>query len=136
MKIFSLVSVSFLIILNATACTAWSQQRYDDGVSDQEYIQIASKTDEARAFIDLFPEAKILVDRNGQLAVDFRFDKVLPATSEQSWEGIRLRIFIDPKNKRVAGTFIQCDDQDKRSRFIEVGLIEYLEQYAKSQHCP
>jgi hypothetical protein len=128
--------VSLFAILIAVSCSAWPRQYNDDGVSDEDYIRIAAETEEARAFLDQFPEAEILVDRSSKLAVDLRFDKVLPATTEQPWEGIRLRVFIDPETKRAEDTFIQCSDHGGQSNFVEEELIDYLEQYVQSQSCP
>jgi len=129
-------SISLFITLIAISCLPMPRQYYNDGISDEEYIQIARETEEAQAFMFQFPEAKIVVDRSSKLAVDFRYDQVLPASTEQSWEGIRLRVFINPESKRAEGAFIQCNDHSGQSNFVEVELIDYLEQYKKSQSCP
>lgn len=124
------------VIHNPNHSVLWPRQYFDNGVSDEEYIHIAGETKEAQAFLNQFPEAEILVDRNSKLAIDFQFDKVLPATTEQAWEGIRLRVFVNPESKCTEDTIIQCDDQSARSNFVEVELIEYIEQYSQSQSCP
>lgn len=131
-----ILSVSLFVILSVVSCSPWPRQYCDDGVSDEEYIRIAGETEEARAFLDRFLEAKALVDRSSKLAVDFRVDKVLPAITEQSWEGIRLRVFIDPETKRAEGAFIQCSDRSGQSNFVKEELIDYLEQYVQIQSCP
>ena len=127
---------SLFAILIAVSCSAWPRQYIDDGVSDEEYIHIAGETEEARAFLDQFPEAEILVDRSSKLAVDFRFDKVLPVTTEQPWEGIRLRVFINTETKRAEDTIIQCSDHGGQSNYVEEELIDYLEKYVRIQSCP
>ncbi len=135
-KICLLNTISWFTILIATSCSLTGQQYYNDGVSDEEYIRIASEAEEAQAFLEIFPTAAIVVDRSSKLAVDFRFDKVTPTTTNQFWEGIRIRIFIDPKDKQVADVFMDCKDNSHKQNYIEVDLIEYLEQYAKNQICP
>ena len=127
--------ISLVIILLAASCSARPRQFYDDGVSDAEYIRIASETEEARVFLDRFPETEVLMDRSSRLAVDYRFTRIQPATTEQSWEGIRLRVFIERENKRVESVFIHCTDQDGEPHFIDEGLIRYMEQYGNSQRC-
>jgi len=67
--------------------------------------------------------------------VDYQFTKVQPATTEQHWEGIRFRIFINPKRKQNEDAFIQCTDQAEKPRFVAEELIRYLEQYMESQGC-
>ncbi|MHB0924014.1 MAG: hypothetical protein ACYC3H_08635 [Bellilinea sp.] len=133
-KTFLILSISLFAILAAVSCSR-SQQYYDDGISDEEYIRVASETEEAKAFLERFPSAEVLVDRSGELAVDYRITQVQPATTEQSWEGVRLRVFIDPESKRAEDTIIQCSDQSG-TNFVEEDLIEYLEQYGQSQSCP
>lgn len=133
-KTWLILSISLIVLLTTVSCSK-TQQYYDDGISDEEYINIASKTEEARAFLERFPEAETLVDRSGELAVDYRITKVQPATTEQSWEGIRLRVFIDPESKRAKDTIIQCSDQGG-STIVEVELIKYLEHYEGGQNCP
>lgn len=128
--------VSLFIILIGVSCSAWPRQYDDYRVSDQEYIRIASEIMEARAFLDQFPEAETLVGHSSRLAVDFRFDKVLPATTEQTWEGIRLRVFINQETNLAEDAFIECSDHSGRSNFVEVELVGYLEQYVQSQNCP
>ncbi len=135
-KTHSLLLIPLIAILMATSCSLMPQQYYDDGVSDEDYIRIASEAEAAQAFLDKYPQTEIYVDRSSKLAVDFRFNKVAPTATVQSWEGIRLRVFIDPKNKQVAGAFIHCKNKSGKDIFIEEKLIEYLEQYAISQSCP
>lgn len=133
-KTILILSISLAAILITVSCSA-PRQVGDAGVSDEEYIRIAGETEEARAFLEQFPEAEILVDRSSRLAVDFRYSQVVPVTTEDAWEGIRLRVFIDPESKRAEDIFIQCSDQ-KGSNFIETNLLEYLTQYGNSQRCP
>jgi len=136
MKLTSFLSISLLFILIATSCSSRPRQYYGDGISDEENIRITGETKEARAFLDQFPESEILVDRSSKLAVDYQFTKVQPATTEQRWEGIKLRVFINPDQKRAEGALIQCSDQDGGPHFINEELIRYLEQYAESHGCP
>jgi hypothetical protein len=131
-----LLSVSVLLLIIANACSRFPSQYYNDGVSDDEYIRIASETGEARAFMSKYPSAEVYVDRDGRLAVDFRFNKVIPFSTEQTWEGIRLRVFIDARDKKVSGAFLDCKDSHAKHKFIEGKLVEYLEQYDVDTGCP
>jgi len=136
MKLVSVLSISLLFLQLATSCSAQPRQYYDDGVSDAEYIRITNETEEAQAFLNAFPEADILVDRSSKLAVDYQYTKVQPTTTELRWEGIRLRVFINPEFKRVEEVFIQCSDQEESPHFIRKELIGYVEHYAISDSCP
>jgi hypothetical protein len=123
----ALMPISFLIILSATSCSVLPSQYDDDRISDEEYIRIASETEEAQVFLSTYPGSEIYVDRSSKLAVDFRFNKVTPASTNQLWEGIRLRVFIDPKDRAVTGVFVDCKDDSGKQKFIEEKLIDYLE---------
>jgi hypothetical protein len=104
---------------------------FDNGVSDEEYISVARNTEEAGAFLEKYPQAEVIVDRSNKLAVDFRMSMYLVTSTTQNWEGIRLRVFIDPKTKQPAETFLQCDNT-----FVKDRIIQYLEQCAKTQSYP
>jgi hypothetical protein len=130
-----ILAIAVFAILIVVSCSPRPPQYQDVVVTDEEYISIAVGTEEARVFMDRFPQSAIQVDRSSRLAVDFRFDRVYPATTTQSWEGIRLRVFIDPESQRVDDSFIQCSDQDA-DHFVDGNLIEYMDQFAKSQNCP
>ena len=131
-----LLPIPLLVILIAASCSILPSQYYDNGVSDEEYIRVASEAEEVQAFLSIYPKPEIYVDRSSRLAVDFRFSKVTPISTNQSWEGIRLRVFVDPKDKQVTDAFIDCKDNNGKQKFIEEELIEYLEQYVKNQSCP
>jgi hypothetical protein len=135
-KAQALLSVSLLVILITASCSTQPLQHDEDGVSDEEYIRIASATEEAQAFLNIYPDSEIYVDRSSKLAVDFRFNKRTPASTNELWEGIRLRVFIDPKDKQVAGVFVDCKDNSRKQQFIEEELIDHLEQYRKNNNCP
>jgi hypothetical protein len=135
-KAQALLSISLPVLLIAASCSIQPLQYNEDGVSDEEYIRIASAAEEAQAFLNIYPDSEIYVDRSSKLAVDFRFNKHIPASTNQSWEGIRMRVVIDPKDKQVAGVFVDCKDNSRKQQFIEDDLIHYLEQYSKNNNCP
>ncbi len=114
-----------------TSCALKSQQFYDNGVSDEEYVSIARQHRDAQAFLGEFPLAETYVDRSGSLAVDFRVSKRPLIGTTQPWEGIRLRVFISSRTNQPTRTLIQCD-----SRFVDSNVRQYLEQYIKTQTCP
>jgi hypothetical protein len=126
-----LLTTLLAMTLIVTSCASMPQSYFDNGVSDEEYISVARNTEEARAFLAKYTQAEVIVDRSSKLAVDFRMSKHPVTSATQIWEGIRLRVFIDPKTKRPAETFLQCDN-----KFVKERIIQYLEQYAKTQSCP
>jgi hypothetical protein len=130
-KSFLVPSVVWIWMLMAASCVVGPQQFYDNGVPDEEYVSIASKQQEAQVFLENYPQADILVDRSGRLAVDFRVTQHPATSTAEHWEEIRLRIFIDPKTNQPLETFVQCND-----RFIEEDVQQYLEQYFETQSCP
>ncbi len=130
-KSFLLLLAVWMMFLMVSSCTWESQHFYDNGVSDEEYISIARGHDDARAFLERYPQAKTYVDRSGTLAVDFRVAKHPLTSTTQQWEGIRLRVFIDPKKNQPTETFIQCDN-----RILKNNLQQYLGQYFATQICP
>jgi hypothetical protein len=87
---------------------------YDTGISDDEYIEIASQTLEAQKFLEKYPNATTLVDRSGRLAVDYRVD------ADDSY--IRLRVFINPKKNEPAEMFL-----DINGTYIHKNIIEHLQ---------
>jgi hypothetical protein len=130
-KWFLLLSVISTTLLMVTSCAWGPQQFYDTGVSDEEYVSIARVFPDAKAFLEKYPQAETYVDRSGRLAVDFRVTKRPVTSTTQSWEGIRLRVFIDPRTKQPTEAFIQCND-----RIIKNNVRQYLEQYSTTQTCP
>jgi hypothetical protein len=131
-RLFLVLLTTLLIVtLIATSCASMPKNYFDNGVSDEEYISVARNTEESRAFLVKYPQAEVIVDRSSQLAVDFRINKHPVTSTTQNWEGIRLRVFIDPKTKQPAETFLQCDN-----KFVKESIIQYLEQFAKTQSCP
>jgi hypothetical protein len=124
------ISVVWIGMLMAASCVVGPQQFYDNGVPDEEYVSIASKHPEARLFLEEYPQAEILVDRSGRLAVDFRVTHHPATSTAEHWEGIRLRVFIDPKTNQPLETLVQCND-----KFIEKDVERYLEQYFETQSC-
>src|SRR5574340_1188514 len=130
---FSLISISLIAILLLISCSR-SEQYIDNGIADDVYIRIADGAAESQAFLRQFPEAEILVDRSSKLAVDYRFTQFQPTSTEQSWQGIRLRIFIDPRDNRVDDSFIQCSDQNG-STIVEEELIAFIEKYGETKTC-
>jgi hypothetical protein len=106
------------------------------GPSDPEYTAAAESSPEAQAFLAQFPQAEVLVDDSGNLAVDFRHNKHLPTRTTESWEGLRLRVILDPEDLQPIDAFIQCKNSDGENQFIYTELIEYIEQYSLHQRCP
>jgi hypothetical protein len=130
-KSFLVLSVVWIMLLMVTSCAWKPQQFYDNGVSDEEYLSIARTHPDAHAFLEKYPQAETYVDRSGSLAVDFRVTKRPVTNTSQNWEGIRLRVFIDPKTNQPIETIIQCNN-----RIIKSDLRQYLEQYFTTQTCP
>jgi len=120
-----------ILAILMTACTFSSGQFYDTGISDEEYISIASTTEEARKFLTYFPRSDIYVDRSGALAVDFRVTWQPISSTSQEWHGIRLRVFINPRTNQPADIFLQCDRQ-----FVKMKIIRYLDHYQNTHRCP
>jgi hypothetical protein len=87
-------------------------------ISDGEYIRIAKTTLEAEKFLEKYPNAQIVVDRSGALAVDFRIDS--PEINDIRY--LRLRVFINPRNYKPAEKLIDCS-----GNYIKQNLIEYLQ---------
>jgi len=113
------------------SCSWGLQQYYDNGTSDEDYIFIAREHDDSQAFLDRYPQAEVFVDRSGSLAVDFRVTTRPAHRTTEEWEGIRLRVFIDPKTNRPTATLFQCNN-----RIIENNVRKHLEQYFVTQSCP
>jgi hypothetical protein len=130
-KPFLNVSVVWIALLMVTSCTWGPQQFYDNGVSDEEYVSTARLHDDAQAFLAAYPQAETYVDRSGALAVDFRVTKSPVTSTTQRWEGIRVRVFIDPRTKQPTETLIQCND-----KMIRDNVRQYLEQYLGGETCP
>ena len=130
-KPFFVLWMAWIALLVVTSCTWGSRQFYDNGVSDQEYISIARVHHDAQVFLEQYPLAETYVDRSGRLAVDFRVTSHPITSTTQAWEGIRLRVFIDPKTKRPADTLVQCNDS-----IVKENVQQYLEHYFTTQTCP
>jgi hypothetical protein len=119
------VAVVFFILGFVLGTLYWEYLRpvnlYDTGISDEEYIRIASKTIEAQKFLEKYPNATAYVDGSGSLAVDFRVDKYDDAGTNVNY--LRLRVFINPRNNRPTGDkFIDCF-----GTYVENDLLEYLQ---------
>ncbi|WP_027356941.1 hypothetical protein [Desulfofundulus thermocisternus] len=67
---------------------------YWPGVADAALINATKGTPEAKKLLAKYPWAKIVVDRSGRLAVDFRVDKL--ESGDEPGPYLRLRVFIDP----------------------------------------
>jgi hypothetical protein len=130
-KSFLVLAASLVATMISSSCASVPRQYYDNGVSDEEYVSIARNTPDAQAFVAKYPQAEVLVDRSGKLAVDFRMTKHPMTSTAQTWEGIRLRVFIDPKTNQPAETFLQCNN-----KLVQEQVIQYLEQYAETESCP
>ncbi len=117
--IVSLVAVSVVLVL----CGFYllydlgrPRTFYDTGITDEEYIEIASQTLEAQKFLEKYPNATIYVDRSGALAVDYR------VTNTTKNRHLRLRIFVDWRTNQPSAKFIDCS-----GTYIRKNLLEYLE---------
>ena len=130
-RLYFVLPIMLAIALAVVWYVSLPRQFYDTGVSDADYISIARGTQEAVALLAKYPQAETLVDRSGRLAVDFRVDRRPVSSTAQTWEGIRLRVFIDPSTNRPTEAFLQCD-----SEFVKRKVVQYLEQYAETQRCP
>jgi hypothetical protein len=119
------------IAVMVSSCKGASQQYYDNGISDEEYVSIARGHDDAQAFLERSPQAETNVDRSGSLAVDFLIAARPVTSTTQQWEGIRLRVFIDPDTNRPVDTLLHCDN-----RIMEDNVREYLQQYFATAACP
>lgn len=113
------------------ASCSWGPQQAPGNASDEEYVSIARTNRDAQALLDKFPQAETSVDREGRLAVDFRVSQPAMNKAAERWEGIRLRVFIDPKTNQATESFIDCN-----AKIVRENLKEYLEQYAITQTCP
>jgi hypothetical protein len=120
----------FTMILLISSCKGGAQQYYDTGISDEEYVSIARGHDDAKAFLERYPQAEIYVDRSGRLAVDFRATTRPVTRTTQRWKGIRLRVFIDPRRNRPTDTLFQCND-----KIVEKNVRLHLEQYFSTGSC-
>jgi len=117
--------------LLAASCAPAPQTLYNNGVPDERYVSVAGNTREGAEFLAAFPQARAVVDRSGRLAMDLIVTKHPVTSTTQSWEGIRLRVFIDPMTQLPTETFIQCDNT-----FVRRNLVRYLQQYVETQICP
>lgn len=123
--------VACLALLAVASCSQGARQFYDDGVSDEEYITIASAHPDAQAFLQHAPQAETYVDRSSRLAVDFRVTRHQPTSTTEEWAGIRLRVFLDPETKQPAETLVQCNNT-----LVEDEVQQVLEHYFSTQACP
>jgi len=87
---------------------------YDTGITDDEYIEIASQTLEAQKFLEKYPNTTTFVDRSGRLAVDYRVN------TDDSY--IRLRVFINPKKNEPSEMFLEIN-----GTYIRKNIIEHLQ---------
>ncbi len=129
-KSLVILSVIWIGLLMVTSCVWKSQQVDNNRVSDEDYIAIARADQDAKAFLEKYPQAETYVDKSGRLAVDFRVSKHPMTNTTQLWEGIRLRVFIDPKTNQLMETFIDCN-----GKIINKNVRKYLEQYAATLTC-
>lgn len=120
-----LTAIAVAIVFFALGALYWEHFRpiglHDTGISDEEYIRIATQTIEAQEFLEKYPDATTVVDRSGRLAVDFRVDKYDNAGTNINY--LRLRVFINPRNNRPTGEkFIDCS-----GKCVNYNLLEYLQ---------
>lgn len=130
LPILRIVPILAIALALLTSCS-WGPQQVLGNASDEEYVSIARTNRDAQALLDRFPQAETSVDREGRLAVDFRVAKPRDNEAAQRWEGIRLRVFIDPKTNQATESFIDCN-----TKIVRENLKQYLDQYAITQTCP
>jgi hypothetical protein len=130
-KLFSTLSVVWIVFLMVASCAWQPQTLYDNGVADEEYVSVAREHPDAQAFLEKYPQAETYVDRSGGIAVDFLVSKHPVTSTTQLWEGIRLRVFIDSSTNQPTETLLQCDN-----RIIESNVRQYLEKYFTTHTCP
>lgn len=126
------VLIHLMVLLGIVGVNACAQpgQYYDTGVSDEECVAIASRVPEAQYFLEKYPQAETLVDRSGTLAVDFRVSKHPVTNTTQLWEGIRLRVFLDPQTKKPSGMLLDCS-----GNILDDRIGEHLKQYFEIGKC-
>jgi hypothetical protein len=124
-------AIAAIVILAASACGSLPRTYYDNGVSDEAYIEAARANPDAQAFLDQYPSAEIVVDRSARLAVDFLETRRAAGPANENWEGIRLRVFIDPETNEPEEAVIQCD-----SMMIGRDLRTVMAAYATTGQCP
>jgi hypothetical protein len=122
--------IILILMLMVPSCILKSDQYYDNGTSDEEYISIAREQEDVRIFLERYPQAEMAVDRSGRLAVDFKVTTISVISTTQNWEGIRLRIFLDPKTNQPTGSLFQCNN-----KVIENEVHKYLGNYLETQEC-
>ncbi len=128
--IHRIVAILWIVLALLTSCS-WQLEQALGNASDEEYVSIARTNREAQALLSKFPQAETSVDREGRLAVDFRVPKPFGNEAAERWEGLRLRVFIDPKTNQATESFIDCN-----TKIVRENLKRYLEQYAITQTCP
>ncbi|SHJ72539.1 WD40-like Beta Propeller Repeat [Desulfofundulus thermosubterraneus DSM 16057] len=101
---------------------AWDELfAYWPGVADAALINAAKGTPEAKKLLARYPWAKIVVDRSGKSAVDFRVDKL--EGDDKPGLYLRLRVFIDPETNTPADRFL-----DLNGRVIRTEIFRYLDE--------
>ncbi len=130
LPIHRIVAILWIVLALLTSCS-WQLEQALGNASDEEYVSIARTNREAQALLSKFPQAETSVDREGRLAVDFRVPKPFGNEAAERWEGLRLRVFIDPKTNQATESFIDCN-----TKIVRENLKRYLEQYAITQTCP
>ncbi|NSW84226.1 MAG: PD40 domain-containing protein [Syntrophothermus sp.] len=94
---------------------------YWPGVADAALINATKGTPEAKKLLARYPWAKIVVDRSGKLAVDFRVDKL--ESGDEPGPYLRLRVFIDPATNIPADRFL-----DLNGRVIRTEILRHLDE--------
>jgi hypothetical protein len=128
--LLAIATVMATVLLSSCALLG-AETYHDTGVTDEQYVSIAGRTPEAELILTTYPQAEALVDRDGALAVDYRVSKHPPTSSAQRWEGIRVRVFIDPGSRQPNGILVQCDD-----KIIQKDTMPYLRRYVETRSCP
>jgi hypothetical protein len=123
--------IACIMLLMLASCAWGAEQYYDSGISDEDYISIARAHPDAQAFLEEYPQAEAIVDRSGRLAVDFRVTTHSAISTTQQWEGIRLRIFLDPETNQPTDALFQCNE-----RVYEDNVRQNMDRYFAAQACP
>ncbi|GBE18681.1 hypothetical protein BMS3Abin16_01287 [archaeon BMS3Abin16] len=97
----------------------------------RKYIAIANQTAEAQAFLRRYPNATILVDDSGGLAVDFRVNEYEQTSESEVPPYLRLRLYVNPETNRIDGRFLECTSGNR----IFIDDAEKIEFYLLHREC-
>lgn len=94
-----------------------------DSLPDSLVIGNQKNLPEVKAFLAKYPDAGVMVDRSGRLAVDYRVDKQL-SNSTDSIHTLRLRVFSDNLG-RPQEMYVDCAN-DKNLQLKYDDILNYV----------